>query len=111
MENNQNEKVSITFEVEKDFIKAVMQISGFSTKDAEEAMNELENVVINEDTLQDTNTPISDIQQIKTALSMIAIGMAFKKIISKEKKTKTNGLFAKLQALKEERERLGKEEY
>lgn len=24
MENNQNEKVSITFEVEKDFIKAVM---------------------------------------------------------------------------------------
>lgn len=31
MENNQNEKVSITFEVEKDFIKAVMQISGFST--------------------------------------------------------------------------------
>lgn len=84
MENNQNEKVSITFEVEKDFIKAVMQISGFSTKDAEEAMNELENVIINEDTLQDTNTPISDIQQIKTALSMIAIGMAFKKITAKE---------------------------
>lgn len=111
MENNQNEKVSITFEVEKDFIKAVMQISGFSTKDAEEAMNELENVVINEDTLQDTNTPISDIQQIKTALSMIAIGMAFKKITSKEKKTKTSGLFAKLQVLKEEGKRLGKEEY
>lgn len=109
MENNQNEKVSITFEVEKDFIKAVMQISGFSTKDAEEAMNELENVVINEDTLQDTNTPISDIQQIKTGISMIAIGMAYKKITSKEKKTKTSGLFAKLQALKEESKRLGKE--
>lgn len=45
MENNQNEKVSITFEVEKDFIKAVMQISGFSTKDAEEAMNGLARAV------------------------------------------------------------------
>lgn len=111
MENNQNEKVSITFEVEKEFIKAVMQISGFSTKDAEEAMNELENVVINEDTLQDTNTPISDIQQIKTALSMIAIGMAFKKITAKEMQNKPSGLFAKLQALKEEGKRLGKEEY
>lgn len=111
MENNQNEKVSITFEVEKDFIKAVMQISGFSTKDAEGAMNELENVVINEDTLQDTNTPISDIQQIKTALSMIAIGMAFKKITSKAQKNKPTGLLAKLQALKEEGKRLGKEEY
>lgn len=111
MENNQNEKVSITFEVEKDFIKAVMQISGFSTKDAEEAMNELENVVINEDTLQDTNTPISDIQQIKTGISMIAIGMAFKKITSKAQQNKPTGLRAKLQALKEEGKRLGKEEY
>lgn len=53
MENNQNEKVSITFEVEKEFIKAVMLVSGISMKDAEEAMNELDNVVINEDTLQD----------------------------------------------------------
>lgn len=42
---------------------------------------------------------------------MIAIGMAYKKITSKEKKTKTNGLFAKLQALKEESKRLGKEEW
>lgn len=41
MENNQNEKVSITFEVEKDFIKAVMLVSGISMKDAEEAMNGL----------------------------------------------------------------------
>lgn len=38
MENNQNEKVSITFEVEKEFIKAVMLVSGISMKDAEEAM-------------------------------------------------------------------------
>ena len=79
MENNQNEKVSITFEVEKDFIKAVMQISGFSTKDAEEAM--------------------------------IAIGMAFKKITAKEMQSKPSGLFAKLQSLKEESKRLGKEEW
>ena len=109
MENNQNEKVSITFEVEKEFIKAVMLVSGISMKDAEEAMNELDNVVINEDTLQDLETMDGDIQQIKTGISMIAIGMAYKKITSKEKKTKTNGLFAKLQALKEERKRLGKE--
>lgn len=40
MGNNQNEKVSITFEVEKDFIKAVMLVSGISMKDAEEAMND-----------------------------------------------------------------------
>ena len=110
MENNQNEKVSITFEVEKDFIKAVMQISGFSTKDAEEAMNELENVVINEDTLQDTNTPISDIQQIKTGILMIAIGMAFKKITAKEMQSKPSGLFAKLQALQDEQRKMKGEE-
>lgn len=67
MGNNQNEKVSITFEVEKDFIKAVMLVSGISMKDAEEAMNELDNVVINEDTLQDLETMDGDIQQIKTA--------------------------------------------
>ena len=58
MENNQNEKVSITFEVEKEFIKAVMLVSGISMKDAEEAMNELDNVVINEDTLQDLETTL-----------------------------------------------------
>lgn len=109
MENNQNEKVSITFEVEKDFIKAVMLVSGISMKDSEEVMNELDNVVINEDTLQDLETMDGDIQHIKTGISMIAIGMAFKKITSKEKKT--NGLFAKLQALKEESKRLGKEEW
>ena len=56
MENNQNEKVSITYEVEKEFIKAVMLVSGISMKDAEEAMNELDNVVINEDTLQNLET-------------------------------------------------------
>lgn len=111
MENNQNEKVSITFEVEKDFIKAVMLVSGISMKDAEEAMNELNNVVINEDTLQDLETMDNDIQQIKTGISMISIGMAFKRITFKEKKTKTNRLFEKLQALDEERKRLGKEEY
>ena len=111
MESNQNEKVSITFEVEKNFIKAVMLVSGISMKDAEEAMNELDNVVINEDTLQDLETMDNDIQQIKTGISVIAIGMAFKRITSKEKKTKTNRLFEKLQALDEERKRLGKEEY
>lgn len=111
MENNQNEKVSITFEVEKEFIKAVMLVSGISMKDFEEVMNELDNVVINEDTLQDLETMDGDIQQIKTGISMIAICMAFKRITSKEKKTKTNRLFEKLQALKEEREGLGKEEY
>ena len=110
MGNNQNEKVSITFEVEKNYIIAVMPVSGISMKDAEEAMNELDNVVINEDTLQDLETMDGDIQQIKTGISMIAIGMAYKKITSKEKKTKTSGLFAKLQALKEESKRLGKEE-
>lgn len=56
MGNNQNEKVSITFEVEKEFIKAVMLVSGISMKDSEEVMNELDNVVINEDTLQDLET-------------------------------------------------------
>lgn len=111
MENNQNEKVSITFEVEKDFIKAVMLVSGISMKDAEEAMNELDNVVINEETLQESETSDSNIQQIKTGISVIAIGMAFKKITSKEKKTKTNGLFAQIQSLKEESKRLGKEEW
>lgn len=111
MENNQNEKVSITFEVEKEFIKAVMLISGISMKDAEEAMNELDNVVINEDTLQDLETMDGDIQQIKTGISMIAIGMAFKKITSKAQQNKPTGLRAKLQALKEEGKRLGKEEY
>lgn len=111
MENNQNEKVSITFEVEKDFIKAVMLVSGISMKDSEEAMNELDNVVINEETLQESETSDSDIQQIKTGISVIAIGMAFKKITSKAQKNKPTGLLAKLQALKEEGKRLGKEEY
>lgn len=41
----------------------------------------------------------------------MAIVMAFKKITSKEKKTKINRLFEKIQALYEERKRLGKEEY
>lgn len=111
MGNNQNEKVSITFEVEKEFIKAVMFVSGISMKDSEEVMNELDNVVINEDTLQDLETMDGDIQQIKTGISMIAIGMAFKKITSKAQKNKPTGLLAKLQALKEEGKRLGKEEY
>lgn len=111
MENNQNEKVSITFEVEKDFIKAVMLVSGINMKDAEEAMNELDNVVINEDTLQNLGTTDSNIQQIKTGISVMAIVMAFKKITSKEKETKINRLFEKLQELYEERKRLGKEEY
>ena len=111
MENNQNEKVSITFEVEKDFIKAVMLVSGISMKDAEEAMNELDNVVINEETLQESETSDSDIQQIKTGISVIAIGMAFKKITAKEKQSGLTRLRAKLQALKEEGKRLGKEEY
>lgn len=111
MENNQNEKVSITFEVEKDFIKAVMLVSGISMKDAEEAMNELDNVVINEETLQESETSDSDIRQIKTGISVIAIGMAFKKITSKAQQNKPTGLLAKIQALKEEGKRLGKEEY
>ena len=111
MENNQNEKVSITFEVEKDFIKAVMLVSGISMKDAEEAMNELDNVVINEETLQESETSDSDIQQIKTGISVIAIGMAFKKITEKEKQSGLTRLRSKLQALKEEGKRLGKEEY
>lgn len=110
MENNQNEKVSITFEVEKDFIKAVMLVSGFSMKDSEEAMNELDNVVLNEETFQDLGTMDNDIQQIKTAISMIAIGMAFKKITAKEKQSGLTRLRAKLQALKEEGKRLGKED-
>ena len=110
MGNNQNEKVSITFEVEKDFIKAVMLVSGISMKDAEEAMNELDNVVINEDTLQDLETMDGDIQQIKTGISMIAIGMAFKKITAKEMQSKPSGLFAKLQALKEEGKKFEKKE-
>lgn len=93
MENNQNEKVSITFEVEKEFIKAVMLVSGINMKDAEEAMNELDNVVINEDTLQDLETMDNEIQQIKTGISMIAIGMAFKRITSKEKKTNAKQTF------------------
>lgn len=42
---------------------------------------------------------------------MIAIGMAFKKITAKGMQSKPSGLFAKLQALKEEGKRLGKEEY
>jgi hypothetical protein len=111
MENNQNEKVSITFEVEKEFIKAVMLVSGISMKDSEEVMNELDNVVINEDTLQDLETMDGDIQQIKTGISMIAIGMAYKKITAKEMQSKPSGLFAKLQSLKEESKRLGKEEW
>lgn len=110
MGNNQNEKVSITFEVEKDFIKAVMLVSGISMKDSEEVMNELDNVVINEDTLQDLETMDGDIQQIKTALSMIAIGMAFKKITAKEMQSKPSGLFAKLQALQDEQRKMKGEE-
>ena len=88
-----------------------MLVSGISMKDAEEAMNELNNVVINEATLQDLETLDNDIQQIKTGISMIAIGMAFKKITSKAQKNKPTRLRAKLQALKEEGKRLGKEEY
>lgn len=110
MENNQNEKVSITFEVEKDFIKAVMLVSGISMKDSEEAMNELDNVVINEDTLQDLETMDGDIQQIKTGISMIAIGMAFRNISSRKCGSKKSGLFAKLQALQEEQRKMKGEE-
>lgn len=111
MENNQNEKVSITFEVEKDFIKGVMLVSGFSMKEYEEAMKRLDNVVLNEEIFKDYGMSDIYIQQIKIKISIIAIGMAYKKITSKEKKTKTSGLFARLQALKEESKRLGKEEW
>lgn len=41
MENNQNEKVSITFEVEKEFIKAVMLVSGFDMVSFEDVKDEI----------------------------------------------------------------------
>jgi hypothetical protein len=105
MENNQNEKVSITFEVEKDFIKAVMLVSGFDMVSFEDVKDEINNVVINEEVLRDFGTDSAEIQQIKSAISMIAIGMAFRNISSRKCGSKKSGLFAKLQALEEEKNR------
>lgn len=110
MENNQNEKVSITFEVEKDFIKGVMLVSGFSMKEYEEAMKGLDNVVLNEEIFKEYGKSDNYIQQIKISLSMIAIGMVFKKITAKEMQSKPSGLFAKLQALQEEQRKMKGEE-
>lgn len=104
MENNQNEKVSITFEVEKEFIKAVL-VSGFDMVSFEDVKDEINNVVINEEVLRDFGTDSAEIQQIKSAISMIAIGMTFRNISSRKCGSKKSGLFAKLQAFEEEKNR------
>lgn len=107
MKNNQKEKVSITVEVEKDFIKAVMQASGFSTKELEDATKELDNVVINEHTFQKYNLSGSAFHQIKLSVSEVFIGMILKKYSCYKREI---GLVAKLQTLQEEQRKMKGEE-
>lgn len=107
MEKNQNEKVSITIEVEKDFIKTVMQATGFSTKELEDATKELDNVVINEHTFQKYNLCGSAFHQIKLYVSKAFIGMILKKYSCYSREI---GLVAKLQALQEEKRKMKGEE-